>query len=1103
VRQVPVGDARGAVDADVDEVPVEGWEEESMENAGDGDGEDGFPRPERHALLAFTDPVESIARQLLDPCLVGKVLTRRELEQGPCWFVNVLYAFFTDQVAWVSQRADPRRLHLVYPSVFLELRDGRVAWVHGLQVDALRTRDGGHLAREMTGPETWRWWKNLEADAAEEHEQLLAPTGTAHVLLWPSQRGWRHRTGEYEEHRRVPLDELDGARVLRVRVHRPGCVPVVNAPFYARSGAPRWGDAVDAWPADADDALDWDASALCGAPRRAIAEWLWTGEDPWVAEAQALADAEGRTLVLWPVNWSVDDTGIKTFSPVGGRELRLAYHFSDAVRVRGLPVHTPKPTPPPPPPAQTRTLRMHPFAAAPKWGGEAPFGFVFGTLFPSTVRVVRLDMLQPHGEVASLEVASPVTVRPTSPDDAAPLGVGRALLLAFPGRILTDSPQQVEACGRRPPVPGPAHAGPPAGAAGGGAGAGAAPHAAVPAGARAGGARRAAAVGGRPRQHRRHQGGAQAAQPGRRRCVPAVRQPADGPARVHPPYGNLPTDLLASAELLHMSCLGLGTKANKELLAVLRAAEGDDGVPVVRHLVRAMPRLPFSGGLHEVVWTSIRMAGARKAGTMTKAHLYLHRAAELFLGDRAPAGEEAAWARVETIREAMLLVDKAAYADSPRALAALRELARDLAPRLYAAWRDFGFAAHNAAHNFRAWQNVFDLDLRLLQDAHRMLGGAVDTFHQHFKRGARASYSYEANRGVPRIGARHPGRVPAEQPQDPPRARAAVARGVLLDNLAHYVQSALPLARGHRRSVVTVPGWRMRDRLPGTDHAGGRAPRRVLTRLYRSARPCDHAGRGTEGWCKERGGVQRGDKRESESERVGRGAGSDYHRPLPVQFRHPCLCANPRCNAHANAAIGDTVADRVWFRELVAWLVATRGLRRRWRGEEDRPRLRRPVRWRADRAQHWSRNRASFVRRRADPATAAERETTELDLLQLFGAHVCAHNDDKYRHVQYVKKLQLYQMRPDDGAVRPRTPGIGKVLGGRRTCVLRVQHSLELRDRAFLRATWPATAGGTALQPDGTLPFVCGASLPASAVAGGERRRQARCSSARRRPTRR
>ena len=91
------------------------------------------------------------------------------------------------------------------------------------------------------------------------------------------------------------------------------------------------GDVPDVLPRDAADAFLWNASAV---ERAGVAEHLWTGDDPWIKEARELADKEHRRLVVWPVNWSVDDTGIKVFSPVGGKELRLGYHWTDAVRVR-------------------------------------------------------------------------------------------------------------------------------------------------------------------------------------------------------------------------------------------------------------------------------------------------------------------------------------------------------------------------------------------------------------------------------------------------------------------------------------------------------------------------------------------------------------------------------------------------------------------------------------------------------------------------------------------------------------------------------------------------------------------------------------------------
>jgi len=145
--------------------------------------------------------------------------------------------------------------------------------------------------------------------------------------------------------------------------------------------------------------------------------------------------------------------------------------------------------------------------------------------------------------------------------------------------------------------------------------------------------------------------------------------------------------------------------------------------------------MPYTGTVRHVVWSALRMAGARKASTMAHTHVCLHRAADIFLGPRAPVGHEAAWERVQTIRDAILLVDKALYAETQAQLESLRGLARELAPRLYDAWRDHGFVAHN----FRAWQNVFEVDLHVLRDAHLLLGGAVDTFHQHFKRGAAPS----------------------------------------------------------------------------------------------------------------------------------------------------------------------------------------------------------------------------------------------------------------------------------------------------------------------------------------------------------------------------
>jgi len=324
-----------------------------------------------------------------------------------------------------------------------------------------------------------------------------------------------------------------------------------------------------------------------------------------------------------------------------------------------------------------------------------------------------------------------------------------------------------------------------------------------------------------------------------------------------------------------------------------------------------------------------------------------------------------------------------------------------------------------------------------------------------------------------------------------------LTRVVLLDVCVHFVNATLPLDRGQRAHVVSRRGWRLRHHLPGTDHAGGALPPRVVTRVYRSAfffhpplllvtepPPARHYP----------------------------GAAGDHHqRPLPAQFRHRCLCENPVCTLHAVQAINDRNGERRWFIQLVHWLVATRGVRLAWRGDQERP-LRRNLRRLTRRALHWTyRGRpaddSSFVRRRADPTEAAAREVTVLDALQRFGTHVCAH-PEKLRHVQFLKFLQLYQRRPDDGGVRPRHPGscgfvLGKLFGGARTCVLRLEQGLELRDGPFLQYAWPVTALSTALQPDGTLPFVCGASLPAVPPSITEPYRQARCSSAPRRRTRR
>ena len=474
----------------------------------------------------------------------------------------------------------------------------------------------------------------------------------------------------------------------------------------------------------------------------------------------------------------------------------------------------------------------------------------------------------------------------------------------------------------------------------------------------------------------------------------------------------------------------------------------------MRRLVYKLPCLPYTVSPRTIVWTALGVAGARKARTMHQTHLRLHRAADLFLGGRPPAGQEDAFRRVQLLREAMLLVDKAGYAREPSDFAQLRRLAHELAPRLFDHWEDRGAAAHN----FKAWRNLFEVDLVLLQSAHALRGGAVDTFHQHFKRGARGTAPRSIDRStlVARARAR---RVPAEQPPAGPRGGAAGPRAAARepDALDQRRAGAAPRrAAGRARAGPDLAAPRL---AAGHEPRGrARAAPRAHARVLRCGAAPD---------CVAAANTAR--------------AGKRANRVMYNQFRHRCLCCNPACTPAPAGHLRDYTAERAWLRELVHWLVARRRLdvrlpqRRGLRGRDRRL---------ADRQLHWlyrgpPEGDRSLVRRRAQ--LAAEHERSGIACLQQFGAKCCA--EPGGGHVRLLRYIQLYQRRPDDGAVRVRRPGpsgflLGKLFGGRRTCVLRLEAGLELRQGHFLRMLWSATRGGAALQADGTLPFVCGAPGP-------------------------
>ena len=147
---------------------------------------------------------------------------------------------------------------------------------------------------------------------------------------------WQTDPLAYEEVQRFPLGNLDGALLYDVSVRRLGLPTVLNSAFFVRRRR-AWGDPADKRPVGADRAYLWDASPLMAAGRTPPAEHLFTGDDPYVTEGLRLAAAEGRRFVLWLLNWGTDDTGVKAFSQVGGRELRLGYHWSDSLRVRAWP----------------------------------------------------------------------------------------------------------------------------------------------------------------------------------------------------------------------------------------------------------------------------------------------------------------------------------------------------------------------------------------------------------------------------------------------------------------------------------------------------------------------------------------------------------------------------------------------------------------------------------------------------------------------------------------------------------------------------------------------------------------------------------------------
>ena len=96
----------------------------------------------------------------------------------------------------------------------------------------------GEPVPTMTGAGTFQYWKDLEEATRAHESQLLRPLCTADVRLWRSRHAFLTAPGSFEERTgedALRLDDLDDARVLRVRVHRPDWPVADNAPFYART----------------------------------------------------------------------------------------------------------------------------------------------------------------------------------------------------------------------------------------------------------------------------------------------------------------------------------------------------------------------------------------------------------------------------------------------------------------------------------------------------------------------------------------------------------------------------------------------------------------------------------------------------------------------------------------------------------------------------------------------------------------------------------------------------------------------------------------------------------------------------------------------------
>ena len=206
-------------------------------------------------VVAWRDPAASLQESLLNPELVDRWRSWADVQRH-VWFSNIPAAFFRHQIAWVFQKQRPR-LHLVYPSLLLLAADGapsgsaprregcsgsvwrgagRVFWIHDVVCDEFRAFGDGAAPPWTASADTFEYWKAVADEFRVTQQQPLYPWGAATVWSWPTQIDWRQDPQGGVVDLRLPLEQLDGARLIRARLLDGESVLGVNEAFYVRSG---------------------------------------------------------------------------------------------------------------------------------------------------------------------------------------------------------------------------------------------------------------------------------------------------------------------------------------------------------------------------------------------------------------------------------------------------------------------------------------------------------------------------------------------------------------------------------------------------------------------------------------------------------------------------------------------------------------------------------------------------------------------------------------------------------------------------------------------------------------------------------------------------